>query len=66
MLALRTERIKRGWSLVALCQRTGIAPGDLSGIERGVRQAFPGWKKRIAQAFKMSEADLFQTVDDDV
>jgi transcriptional regulator with XRE-family HTH domain len=65
MLQLRRERENRGWSLAAVCMRTGISPSDLSLIERGHRPAYPGWRKRIAEAFDLPEAELFQEVEDD-
>jgi transcriptional regulator with XRE-family HTH domain len=65
VLALRKEREGRGWSLTDLCAKTGIAPTTLSEIERGYRHAYPGWRKRIAQAFKLPEAKLFAEVEDD-
>jgi len=42
---------------------TGIASPDLSAIERLARPAFPGWRRRIAEAFGMPEDVLFQVVD---
>ena len=62
---LRKERLKRGLTLVQMCQRTGIGSGDLSEIERGTRQAFPGWRKKIAEALELSEETLFQEVVND-
>lgn len=62
---LREERQKRGLSLVDVCRMTGIAPGDLSNVERGRQTAFPSWRQRIAEAFGLPEEVLFQRVDDD-
>ena len=59
MLRLREERRRRGWSLTRLSALTGIAHSDLSQIERGLRQPFPGWQRRIARAFGMPAAELF-------
>ena len=57
---LREERKRRGWSQVMLSLKTGgIAPSDLSAIERGKKVAHPGWRKRIARALKVDEATLF-------
>lgn len=56
---LRHERTRRRWSLTRLCALTGIAPSDLSLLERGLRPAFPGWRRRIAQAFDLPETALF-------
>ncbi len=65
MLKMRQERERRGWSLVDITMKTGISPGDLSLIERGKRELFPGWKRRIAKAFGMSESELFVEAEDD-
>jgi transcriptional regulator with XRE-family HTH domain len=66
MLAIRKERLKRGWSLADVTVRTeGISESNLSMIERGLIPAYPGWQKRIAKAFKMKKADLFCEVEDD-
>lgn len=66
MLAMRRERIKRGWSLMDLAMRCRIDPGALSRIERQVwRSCGPGWRRRIAEAFGMPEEYLFSEVSDD-
>ncbi len=59
MNRLREERIKCGLSLTKLSNLTGIASTDLSALERGLRPAFPGWQKRIAQALKLPKSVLF-------
>jgi transcriptional regulator with XRE-family HTH domain len=56
---LRQERRRRSWSLMALTMRTGIDPGSLSLLERGLVVAHPGWRRRIADALGMKEEDLF-------
>ena len=56
---LREERKKRGLSLNKLSQQTGIGASDLSMLERGQRPAYPGWRRRIARAFKMDSDFLF-------
>lgn len=65
MLRLRKERQRRGWSLTQLTVRTGIDSAALSKIERGVWPCGPEWRRRIATAFGLSEADLFVEVEDD-
>jgi len=65
MLELRRAREGRGWSLTDVCRMTGIAPTTLSEIERSMRHAYPGWKKRIAEAFELPESELFREVEDD-
>lgn len=56
---LRSARLARGWSLVKLCTLTGISPGDLSLLERGLRPAFPGWQRRLAAALDTPVESLF-------
>lgn len=63
ILVLRQERKKRGWSLVKVSMLTGISPNDVSSIERGLRYVYPGWRKRLAAAFKMPEEELFKEVE---
>jgi len=58
-MRLREERIRRGWSQTQVSMLTGISSPDLSAIERGVRPAFPAWRRRLALAFDMSEKELF-------
>lgn len=63
MLQLRVERKRRGWSLAKLCAKTdGIDQAALSRVERGIWPAGPGWRRRIAAAFGMSEEELFAEV----
>lgn len=62
MLAMRRERIRRGWSLMDLAMRCRIDPGALSRIERRKWPCCPGWRRRIAAAFNMPEEVLFEEV----
>jgi transcriptional regulator with XRE-family HTH domain len=62
VLRLRAERVRRGWSLTRVTMQTGIASADLSALERGLRPAHPGWRRRLAKAFKLPEAELFAEV----
>jgi len=64
-LRLREERQRRDWSLVDVTMRTGISSADLSLVERGLKPAFPGWRRRIAKAFNMPESELFREVKGD-
>ena len=64
MLQLRIERIRRGWSQTRVTMLTGISQSDISAIENGNRVALPGWRKRLATAFEMSEEQLFVVVSD--
>ena len=64
MLLLKRERLRRGWSQIKICQLTGIAPTDVSLVERGLRPAHPTWRRRLAKAFRLPAADLFAEVPD--
>jgi transcriptional regulator with XRE-family HTH domain len=65
MLELRRVREGRGLSLTDVCRMTGIAPTTLSEIERSMRHVYPGWRKRIAEAFELPESKLFREVEND-
>lgn len=56
-LRLRSERKRQGVTLVALSKRTGIDTANLSRLERGQAPAYPGWRRRIAEALGVSDAD---------
>ncbi|MBI3932401.1 MAG: helix-turn-helix transcriptional regulator [Acidobacteria bacterium] len=58
-LRLRAERLRRGWSMTRVAGLTGISPSDLSQLERGLRPAFPGWRRRLSDVFGVSEGELF-------
>ncbi len=62
---LRRERRRRGWSLVYVSGLTRIAPSDLSRMERHGDRLFPGWRRRLALAFGMSERVLFAPARED-
>jgi len=63
MLKLRSERLARKWSMTLVSGMTGIATSDLSQLERGLRPAYPGWKSRLARAFKVPADELFAKAD---
>jgi len=66
MIRLRMVRQRQGLTQVQLCRLTGISPADISAIELGVRPAFPGWRRRIAEALDVKDVDwLFEEVGDD-
>ncbi len=56
---LREIRLKRGFSQLALAKLTNIAPTDISRIENGWLKPYAGWRKRLAEALGMTEAELF-------
>lgn len=57
---VRELRQGRGWSLTRLSGLTGIAAGDIGLIERGLRPAYPGWRRRIADALGLPEGTIFR------
>ncbi|MCL6612472.1 MAG: helix-turn-helix domain-containing protein [Peptococcaceae bacterium] len=59
---LKKTRVKKGFSLLKLYQATGIDPANLSRLERGLVPAYPGWRKRIAEALGVPESELFPEV----
>jgi transcriptional regulator with XRE-family HTH domain len=65
MLKLRRVRQERGMTLIRLTQLTGIAPSDISLVERERREAFPGWRARISRAMGMPAEELFAREPDD-
>ena len=65
MIRLRMVRQSRGLTQIQLCRMTGISPADISAIELGVRPAYPGWRRRIADALGVDDVEwLFEEVDD--
>lgn len=56
---LKKIRQKRGVSQLRLAFLTGISPADISRIENDVRKAYPGWRKRLADALGESEEVVF-------
>ncbi len=59
MHSLKLERQRRGLTQTQLSALTGIASTDISAIERGIKAAFPGWRRRLAQALGVSADELF-------
>jgi hypothetical protein len=45
--------------LTRLTALTEIAASDRSALERGLRPAYPGWRRRISRAFALAEDVLF-------
>jgi transcriptional regulator with XRE-family HTH domain len=56
---LRAWRIQRGWSLQQFGDLTGLSPGMVSRVERGLRNPSPAIKVRISQALGIRVRDLF-------
>ena len=61
---LREHRLERGWSLVQVCVLTGISPADPSLVERGLRPCFPGWGRRLAEAYDVPVEELLDDAPD--
>jgi transcriptional regulator with XRE-family HTH domain len=66
ILRLRLLRMLRGWSIKDVAEMTGIKGTDLSQLERGQKPAFPGWRKRLSQAFGLPEEALFEMVTEEM
>ena len=59
---LQETRKQQGLTQLALSQRTNIHPNEISRIERGIIQPYPGWRRRIAAALGVPEDELFPEV----
>lgn len=59
MNQVRERRQQVGISGEELARRAGISASDLSKVERGQRHAYPGWRRRIAEALDTPESELF-------
>ena len=64
-MRLKKVRQDRGWSLTDVTMKTGIPEPTLSALENGKLHPYPGYKRRLAKALAIPEADLFQEVADD-
>jgi transcriptional regulator with XRE-family HTH domain len=51
--------MRRGWSQRDLAMKTGLPNTTISGIERRKVFVWPNWRKRLAHAFGVTEAELF-------
>ncbi len=54
---IRSRRKQRGWSQAELARRTGMHPADISRIESGRLQPYPGQIRKIESALKIDPAD---------
>lgn len=59
MNRVREFRKKKDLTQLDLAKITDIYPNDISQIETGYRKAFPGWRKRLADALEVEEEVLF-------
>ena len=66
MLRLKAERIRRGWTQTILAAKaTRLSASDVSRIENGRTQPYPGQLRRLARALKVPPDDLLTKVDGD-
>ena len=65
MNRLREIRKQKGLSQLDLMRATGIAPTDISALERGRSYPWPGWRKKLAKVLDVSEEVLFPEVNKD-
>jgi len=56
---LRKVRVSKGLSQFALSKLSDITQADISKLENGRVSSYPGWRKRLARALKITEAELF-------
>jgi transcriptional regulator with XRE-family HTH domain len=59
MNRLKEFRKSKQLSQLKLAMATGIAPTEISRIENGWIRPYPGWRKRLAEALGVTEAELF-------
>lgn len=59
------EEIERAGGQHAVSLKTGIHSSLISRIVNGKVPAFPGWRRRIAEALGVDEAELFDEAGDD-
>jgi ribosome-binding protein aMBF1 (putative translation factor) len=66
MLRIKVERKRRGWSQTVLAAKAApLSASDVSRIENGRAQPYPGQLRRLARALKVPSAELLTTVDAD-
>jgi transcriptional regulator with XRE-family HTH domain len=58
MLRIKWERLKHEWTQEQLGRLAQMAGADISKIERGLLQPYPGQQERLAQALGIPPAEL--------
>ena len=58
---LMAEMERQGISRNALALKAEISPPDFYNAIKGDRPFYPKWRKRIAEALKVKESDIFST-----
>ena len=61
MNRLKEIRKRRGLSQLKLAHLTGIQPSEISRVENGWLIPYPSWRKRLADALDITEAEVFPT-----
>lgn len=56
---LKTAIAKKQTTIRKIGLKTGIAPQDLYHAINGKKPFYPGWRKRVANALDIPEAELF-------
>jgi transcriptional regulator with XRE-family HTH domain len=56
---VREERTKQGLTLMELCRRADLDPGNLSRFERGLQGSTDEFRMAIARALRMPMDELF-------
>ncbi len=64
MTRLRQERLRRGWSLQKLGEKTGMQGSDISKVERGIVMPYPSQRQRLAKAIGGAPDELLEEVSD--
>lgn len=59
MSRLREERLRRGWSQTKVTMQTGISTTDVGLLERGLRPAYPAWRRKLSALYGIPEEELF-------
>lgn len=59
MTRLEFFRRRAGLSTKELAARMGIAPANVSAVERGIRKPWPKFKEDSARALNISYADIW-------
>ena len=59
MKRLRSERIRRGMTQFDVGRAVGIHPVTIAHLEAGTVEAWPGYRKKLAELFGLSAEDLF-------
>lgn len=64
MVAIRANRLRavreaQGVSQLELAARSRVSPSAISNIETGKIFAYPGWRRRLAEALQVEEGEIF-------